>query len=236
MKFKISNRFDGSILFSGEFGSLKLCVEAAIKSKANLRYADLRSANLQYADLHSADLRYANLQYADLRYANLRYADLHYADLRYANLQYADLHSADLHYANLQYADLRYANLRSANLQSANLRYADGLTAIKADVWMRLTLQRNEVPGLLQAIKDGKIDGSQYQGECACFVGTIANIAHVNYQQLPNLKPDSGSLTEVWFTAISKGSTPENNVAAKLAAEWIEEWLSFQPDLKAVAE
>ena len=41
MKFEIKSRWDGSILFSVEAGSLKLAVEAAVKSGANLSGADL---------------------------------------------------------------------------------------------------------------------------------------------------------------------------------------------------
>jgi hypothetical protein len=64
-------------------------------------------------------LKEAVKSYADLRYADLRYADLRYADLRYADLRYADLRSADLRYADLSSADLSYADLRSANLSYA---------------------------------------------------------------------------------------------------------------------
>ena len=76
MKFEIKNRFDGSLIFSVETDTWKLAVEAAIKSKADLRYANLLSANLRSADLRLADLSYADLSSADLSYANLSYADL----------------------------------------------------------------------------------------------------------------------------------------------------------------
>ena len=50
MKFGIRNRWDGSVLFELECGSLKLCVEAAVKHGADLRGANLRSAkNAAYA-------------------------------------------------------------------------------------------------------------------------------------------------------------------------------------------
>ena len=55
MKFEIKNRFNGSILFSGEFGSLKLCVIAAVSSGANLQGANLRGAYLREADLREAE-------------------------------------------------------------------------------------------------------------------------------------------------------------------------------------
>ena len=75
MEFKITNRFSGSISFSLETESLKLCLEAAVKAEANLLGADLRGANLRGAKLLGADLREANLRGADLRGANLRGAD-----------------------------------------------------------------------------------------------------------------------------------------------------------------
>ena len=81
MIFEIKHRWKGSVLFSLECESLKLCVEAAISSGADLRDANLRDANLlganlRMADLFGADLRGADLRSADLRYANLRDANL----------------------------------------------------------------------------------------------------------------------------------------------------------------
>jgi len=50
MKFKIKARFDGAPLFSLETESMKLCVEAAVKSGAYLYGADLTGAYLTGAD------------------------------------------------------------------------------------------------------------------------------------------------------------------------------------------
>jgi uncharacterized protein YjbI with pentapeptide repeats len=98
MKIEIKNRYNGTIICSGEFESLKQAVE---KNSADLSSADLRSANLGSANLGSADLSFA--------------------DLSFANLSFADLGSADLRSADLSSANLSSANLRSANLGSANL-------------------------------------------------------------------------------------------------------------------
>ena len=70
-KFEIASYLNGSVLFSLETESMKLCVEAAIKSGANLRSADLSSADLSRADLRSADLSGADLSGANLRSADL---------------------------------------------------------------------------------------------------------------------------------------------------------------------
>ena len=143
MKIEIKNRFNGKIIISGEYSSIKEALEknrGANLSYANLRGADLRNADLRDTNLRNADLRYAdiidadlscaNLSYADLRDTNLRNADLSYADiidadLNCADLNYANLRGADLSCANLSYADLRNADLRDTNLRNAELRNAE---------------------------------------------------------------------------------------------------------------
>jgi len=50
-KFEIKHRYSGAVLYSLETESIKLCVEAAAKSEANLWGADLRGANLGEAYL-----------------------------------------------------------------------------------------------------------------------------------------------------------------------------------------
>jgi hypothetical protein len=66
MKFEIKSRWNASVLFSLETENMKLCVEAAVKSRANLRDANLGGANLRGADLRGADLRGADLRGAKL--------------------------------------------------------------------------------------------------------------------------------------------------------------------------
>jgi uncharacterized protein YjbI with pentapeptide repeats len=109
MKFEIKHRYEGSVIFALETESFKLCVEAAVKSVADLSGADLYGADLRGADLRGADLYGANLSGANLYGADLRGADLRGADLYGANLSWANLAGADLYGANLSGADLRGA-------------------------------------------------------------------------------------------------------------------------------
>ena len=117
MLFEIKHRFSGSVLFSLETESLKLCVEAAVKSGAYLR-----GANLDGANLSGAYLRGANLSGAYLRGAYLRGANLEGAYLRGAYLDSTYLDGAYLRGANLDGANLDGAYLRGAYLDGANLR------------------------------------------------------------------------------------------------------------------
>jgi len=69
-------RYDGSVLFSLECGSLRICIEAAVKAGACLGDAYLAGANLVGANLGDAYLRGADLVGANLRGANLEDTDL----------------------------------------------------------------------------------------------------------------------------------------------------------------
>ena len=71
MMFEIKHRYSNEVLFSIEIGTLRLAVEAAIKSVANLSRANLSGANLSGADLSGANLSRADLSRANLSGANL---------------------------------------------------------------------------------------------------------------------------------------------------------------------
>jgi len=81
MLFEIKSWIDGKVLFSLDCGSVKLCVEAGVKARANLSGADLSVANLSGANLYRANLYGANLYGANLSGANLYGANLYGANL-----------------------------------------------------------------------------------------------------------------------------------------------------------
>jgi hypothetical protein len=226
MKIEILHRRNDSVLFAHdcEENSLAITLRMALAANANLRDANLSYANLIGANLRGANLIDANLSYANLIGANLSYANLIGANLRDANLSYANLIGANLRDANLSYANLSYANLIGANLSYANLIGAN-LTPIRDDLWAVLSSAPGEVAGLIEALKNGRVDGSTYEGECACLVGTIANVRGVGFNELGSVKPNSSRPIERFFIGISEGDTPETNSVSKLALEWSEQWL-----------
>ena len=230
IKIEIKNRWTGKVLFeySKENNTIRETVLEALKSRANLSDADLIGANLSRANLSCANLSRANLSRANLSRANLSDANLSRADLIRANLIGADLIGADLIDADLSRANLSDADLIGANLIGADLIGADlsraNLSRIKYDFFGRMLMQKNEILALRQSLIDGKVDGSSYTGECCCFVGTIANVCHKEYNNLA-LKPDSDSETERWFLGIREGDTPETSQISKITLEWIDEFL-----------
>ena len=126
--------------------------------------------------------------------------------------------------ADLAGANLRGANLRGADLTGANLTGAN-LVICRDDIWAVLSGAPAEVPTLLAKLRAGEIDGTCYEGACACLIGTIANARHCHYTELATITPDSERPAERFFAAISKGDTPETSQPVKIAEGWIVDWL-----------
>ena len=93
---------------------------------------------------------------------------------------------------------------------------------------MTLTENPREAAGVAKALKEGRVNGSTYSGDCACLVGTIANVRGVD---VDTLKRNSQNPSEKWFMMISEGDKPTDDTgggcAAKIALEWVEEWLAL---------
>jgi hypothetical protein len=211
IRLDVLNRWSGKVQFTAEID----CAEDAPMSiKLGLSVAWARNSG------------------ADLSGADLRHADLSGADLSGADLRHADLRGADLSHAVLRDADLRHADLRGADLSHAVLRDAD-LRSFKADFWMILTENPREVPALILALKEGRVDGSTYHGECACLVGTIANARGVDVDTLPT-GTDSSRPAEQWFLMIKEGDKPGDDTGGGFASgealKWAEEWFALSSD------
>ena len=149
----------------------------------------------------------ANLRGANLRGANLRGADLRDSDLRVANLRGADLHGAALHGAKLYGSNL-------AKLPT------DYINQCSRDILFILNQLKGEVPGLRKALVKGRVDGSQYEGDCACLIGTLANVdggMDKVCEAIPFYEKGTHNPGEAFFLNIRKGDTPKNNSFAKHA-------------------
>jgi uncharacterized protein YjbI with pentapeptide repeats len=196
---------------------------------ANLVNANLVGAGLVFTNLEGANLAGANLVNANLDRARLAGACLYGANLVNAGLVNANLAGADLYGASLDGANLKDANLASANLDGADLAGANlegvDLDPIKSDFYEVLNAARAEIPYLRDALVNGRVDGSVYEGNCACLIGTIAKARSENYRKI-DITPDSSRPAERWFMGISRGDTPETNQISRITVGWIDEFLS----------
>ena len=111
--------------------------------------------------------------------------------------------------------------LEAANLAGANLADA------KNDFWEILLRTPHEIAGLRLALVDGRVDGSTYEGPCACLVGTIANVCGKSYRDMAGVKPDSARPAERWFLAIRKNDTPETSQISRITVEWLDEFVAL---------
>ena len=130
------------------------------------------------------------------------------------------LERATEHHAALRSVDLSGADLRGADLSDAILR------GFRDDVWAVLSSAPAEAQAVLDALRAGKVDGTTYSGACACLVGTISKARGCDIDELGALKPNASRLAETWFMQIRPGHTPESHEPTKLAAEWVEQWLT----------
>ena len=210
-------------------------LDKAVLQGAELAYADLTRADLSHADLRSSALQHSRmagavLAGADLSEADLSGADLRRADLRDANLFRADLEGADLTGADLKGARLTCADLEDVKLDRTNLDDAQ-LDEIREDFWNVLESSPNEVVGFLKKLQAGQIDGSCYEGECACLIGTLARLRGCNYSEL---KPDGSRPAEKWMLALEPGDTPRNHPVARTTERWIVAWMAGYLQLRMI--
>lgn len=146
-----------------------------------------------------------------------------------ARLDGASLVGARLDGAILDGASLVRASLDGARLDGARLVGAilDGasLAPIRDDLYDVLGRVPAEVPALLAALRDGKVDGSTYSGSCACLIGTIANARGCAYSALSGVTPDADRPIERWFLGIRPGLPVDHPVVA-ITIGWVEAWLA----------
>jgi hypothetical protein len=79
-----------------------------------------------------------------------------------------------------------------------------------------------EVPFLKEKLLAGEVDGTQYEGECACLVGTLGNAdggVDAVCQAIPFYTKGTHNPGEQWFLNIHEGDTPKTNEFAAHAVK-----------------
>ncbi len=203
IKFDVLNRFSGAIQFTAEIDcadsephcwKLRLAVQWAIKTGADLSDTDLSGADLSDTDLCGADLS-----------------------------------GAKLRRAKLSGADLCDTDLSGADLSGAKLRRA------KEDFLREVLKMPGELEFLRDAIRNGKINGSVYEGECACLAGTLSKATGKSWSIFKDDSPiaiDAFSPRERFFMGIAEGDTPETNPISAIALEWTNKAISIRDSKK----
>lgn len=107
--------------------------------------------------------------------------------------------------------------------------------AARADIRKILLRAPDEVVGVRDALVEGRIEGSVYNGERCCLVGTIARLRGISTLRQALCLPLERAIqyneerpAERFFLNISAGDTPKTNGYSKLALKWIDEWIDEQ--------
>ena len=107
------------------------------------------------------------------------------------------------------------ADLRGADLKNLP---EDFINQCSRDMLFIFEHLKSELPFLREKLLAGKVNGTQYEGECACLIGTLANgdggIEKV-CSAIPFYKKGTHNPGEQWFLNIKEGDTPKNNEFAK---------------------
>jgi len=170
------------------------------------------------------DLKFAEKQ---LILSDLLSAGYSLSALLSAGYSMSALRSAGYSASALLSAGYSASALRSAGYSASDLEKKE-VTAKKDIQEKAKKMGREESDFVLSAIKKGLLKGDSYGSleKCGCFLGSAAKKAGKSvdeYCKLKGIVKNQASAAEQWFMAIDLGDTPENNYAAKKAAEWIEE-------------
>ncbi len=108
-------------------------------------------------------------------------------------------------------SNLRDSDLSGADLQKLPTAY---INECSRDILFILEHLKTEVPGLRKALVEGRVDGSQYEGDCACLIGTLANVDGGMGKvcgAIPFYEKGTHNMGESFFLNIKKGDTAKNN-------------------------
>jgi uncharacterized protein YjbI with pentapeptide repeats len=108
-----------TVLFGGDFGSARACLEAAVAQELDLTAADLSGANLTAANIDGARLDRARLDGANLAGANLSESHLDGASFRNAALYNTCLAESLMRAADFTGASFGATDVAAANLAGA---------------------------------------------------------------------------------------------------------------------
>lgn len=111
------------------------------------------------------------------------------------------------------------------------------LDECREDTWKILSRSPDEVPGVLRALRAGKIDGTLYSGSAgSCLIGTICKLQGYelrlnvsrHHPALRRLGANPRRPAERFFLRIAPCFTPDICPYAAIAEAWILEWQAMR--------
>jgi hypothetical protein len=126
------------------------------------------------------------------------------------------------------------ADLFGADLSGANLSGATNIDNLPQE-WVRQCSRdmlfvflhtKVELPYLRQALIDGKVNGTQYEGDCSCLIGTLGKAdggLDKLCEMIPYYQRGLHNHSEQWFWQIREGDTPETSIFSAHALKLIDE-------------
>jgi hypothetical protein len=98
------------------------------------------------------------------------------------------------------------------------------------DILFILNCLKSEVPALKEKLLAGEVDGTQYEGECACLVGSLAKTkgsVDKVCAAIPFYEKGTHNMGETFFLNIHEGDKPETNWFSKHALRLCNEVLGL---------
>lgn len=181
---------------------------------ARSRWTGCEMGGTAFAD---ADLQGASFPSCNLSGANFTGARMEGASFGRANLSDVNFDAADLTGIRLQEATLDGATFRGAKLKGAALSEAN-LAGIRESLESLIVGAQSGVQALLNAIRDGKINGSVASKS---ITATVRDATPDHWR----VQAQHGHLIERFATAIELGDTPKTNPASAIIEQWLADWI-----------
>jgi uncharacterized protein YjbI with pentapeptide repeats len=113
---QLKQRGNNSIVFSGNYASLRLSVEAALEAGTTLDEVDLKNANLCNSRIDGIKMRSADLRRSNLSGANISEADLDRSDFREA-----EFYNTCLCVSRIKGCDFRHARFGGTDITASKI-------------------------------------------------------------------------------------------------------------------
>ena len=114
-------------------------------------------------------------------------------------------------------------DLRGANLKKLPVDFINQCSRDMLFIFQQL---KDELPAFKEKLLAGKVNGSQYEGDCACLLGTFAKVKKEKVDKvckvIPFYEKGTHNMGEAWFLNIKEGDTPKSNGFANHVLKLIE--------------